>query len=209
VQAHYVEQLARRLGLQPGLVQSEMRRASIVSPAARAAAIAPPPATVTKKLSSEDHLIALLLFHRSLVMDIIRGVSHEDVTDSRNQQILSIISDPSIPDLEPIQIIAGMDDTLADHAERLIGLLEGKPALLPGAVRKEAEWALYRVRLERLRFLQREVTADVREAQKSGDREAEVALMAQLNELADLEKHHYPPPSPYFRDSRTGDAARR
>jgi DNA primase len=209
VQAHYVEQLARRLGLQPGLVQSEMRRANIVSPAARAAAIAPPPATVTKKLSSEDHLIALLLFHRSLVMDIIRGVSHEDVTDSRNQQILSIISDPSIPDLEPIQIIAGMDDTLADHAERLIGLLEGKPALLPGAVRKEAEWALYRVRLERLRFLQREVTADVREAQKSGDREAEVALMAQLNQLADLEKHHYPPPSPYFRDSRTGDAARR
>jgi hypothetical protein len=60
-----------------------------------------------------------------------------------------------------------------------------------------------------LRFLQREVTADVREAQKSGDREAEVALMGQLNELADLEKHHYPPPSPYFRDSRTGDAARR
>ena len=41
------------------------------------------------------------------------------------------------------------------------------------------------------------------EAQKSGDSETEQALRPRLNELAETEKSLYPPPSPYFRDSRT------
>ncbi len=211
VQAHYVELLAARLRLDARLVQSEIRRTNIASPGARATALIPAAvrAAAAPKLTSEDHLLALLLFHRTLCMDIIRDITPEDITESRNQQLLSILADESIPDLDPIQIIAGLDEALADHAERLIGQLEGKPALLPGAVRKEAEWALYRVQLERLKFLQREVTADVREAQKTGDRESEMALMAQLKDLADLERSHYPRPSPYFRDSRTGDEIRR
>lgn len=207
VQAHYVDYLATRLRLEARLVQSEIRRAAALTPAG-------PPlmsgAATTRQaarpaLNSEDHLLAFLLIHRTLCRDIIQDVRREDLMDSRNHELLAILADESIPDLEPAQIIAGFDDAIADHAERLIAQLEGKPALLPGNVRKEAEWALHRLRLDRLKFLQREVSADVREAQKSGDHETEMSLMAQLTELAEQERALYPRPSPYFRDSRTGD----
>jgi DNA primase len=204
VQAHYVDKLAARLRLDPRLVESEIRRASLTSISSKTlvATISPRP-EAAPRLSAEDHLLALLLFHRSLCHDIIASVPPELIVDSRNQALLAIIADPTIPDLEPIQIIAGMDDAVADHAERLIDQLEGTPALLPGAVRKEAEIALDRVRRERLNFLKREVTADLQEAQKTGDSETAIALTLRLNELADGERTLYPPVSPYFRDSRT------
>jgi len=211
VQAHYVDVLAGRLRLDSRIVMSELRRSVLPPSPNRAAEIAPAASrpTAVARLTSEDHLLALLLFHRSLCWDIVQEVRPVDVIEVRNQQLLKIIKDESIPDLDPIQIIAGMEDAIADHAEKLISQLEGKPALLPGAVRKEAEWALYRVQLDRLKFLQREVTADIREAQLGNDREAELGLMAQLASLASQERELYPKPSPYFRDSRTSDTVRR
>jgi DNA primase len=210
VQAHYVEMLASRLRLDPKLVQSEVRRSSLATPAGRTPTAIPIASRVgAKLLSNEDHLIAMLLAHRTLCLDIIAAVPPEEIIESRNQQLLAILADTTIPDLDAVQLVAGLDDLLADHAERLLSHLEGTPALLPGAVRREAESALYRVQLERLRFLQREVTAGVREAQATGDRESEAVLMAQLTELAERERNHYPRPSPYFRDSRTDATARR
>jgi DNA primase len=205
VQAHYVDTLATKLRLDPRLVESEIRRAAITSGMSQrvATVIETQRAPAPPRLSAEDHLLALLLIHRALCRDIIASVPTDQIFDSRNQALLAIISDPEIPDLQPIEIIAGMDDAVADHAERLIEQLQGKPALLPGAVRKEAEWALYRVQVERLKFLQREVSADIREAKKTGDDETEVSLTSRLNELADRERSLYPPVSPYFRDSRT------
>jgi hypothetical protein len=64
--------------------------------------------------------------------------------------------------------------------------------------------AIYRVKLERLRLLKREVAADILEAQMSGDSETEASLKPRLNELADAQKALYPPVSPYFHDTRTG-----
>lgn len=208
VQSHYVDLLAARLRLDPKLVHSELRRTTIVNPSNRpsspALAVIRPAAP--PRLSTEDHLIALLLAHRPLVRDIIAAIPHEEVTESRDQAIFGILADSSIPDLDPMQIIAGMDDAVADHAERLLESLQGKPALLPGAVRREVEEALYRVRLERLRFLSREVNADVQAARKSGDRETEISFTAQLKDLAERERGLYPKPSPYFRDARDNQA---
>lgn len=205
VQSHYVDRLAARLKIDPRLAESEIRRSALTTSANRTVpepVIAPQTLGPTR-LTAEDHLVGLLLFHRSLVRDIAAQVPIELLADSRNRAVIAIVTDESIPDLEPMQIIAGLDDAVADHAERLIEHLQGKPALLPGAVRKEAEWALYRVRLERLKFLQRVVSADIREAQQTGDAETEGALTPKLNELAEQEKSLFPPLSPYFRDSRT------
>jgi hypothetical protein len=51
--------------------------------------------------------------------------------------------------------------------------------------------------------LTREITADIQEAQKTGDVETEAALTPRLNELTERERALYPPMSPYFHDSRS------
>lgn len=203
VQAHYVDMLAAKLRLDSRLVQSEIRRAAIAGGGTRRDDPPVARATVPSKATSEDHLLGLLLFHRSLCRDIIETTPAEEIVDSRNQALLAVLKDPEIPDLDADQIIAGLDDALADHAEALLKQIAGKPALLPGAVRKEAEWAIYRVQVDRLKFLQRETSADLRAAQMSGDTEAASILASQLNELTVRERQLYPPVSPYFRDSRT------
>jgi len=205
VQVHYVDKLAARLKLDPRLVGSEVRRAAVTSPSSVASPASSPAQRIgsSPRSTAEDHVLALLLRHRALCRDIISQVAVEQIVDSRNRELLAVISDPSIPDLEPEQIIAGLDDVVADHAERLLEQLEGEPALLPGAVRREAELAILRAKLERLRFLKREVAADIREAQKSSDAETEATLTPRLNELAEAEKALYPPVSPYFHDTRS------
>jgi DNA primase len=210
LQAHYIEALASRLRLERRLVESEVRRSGAPSarprPASGSAEPEPPPQVV--RMRAEDHLIALLLANRSLLDDVVRQVTPRELTHSRNQSLLATLLDPEVAKLEPEQIVAGLDDPLADYAEWLLSQLEAKPALLPGAVRKEAVWALYRVRLERLKFLQREVSADIREAQATGDDDTESSFRLRLNELAANEKALYPPPSPYFPDTRTADSVR-
>src|SRR5215211_9025490 len=126
VQSHYIGLLARRLDLDERVVTSEIRRASLqrgpVAPTV--VSRAPKPAGP----SHEDHLLALVLRHRSLCRDILPLIPDDDLMDSRNRALLKTLRDESIPDdLDPVQIIAGLDDTLADHAERLLGQLEGKP----------------------------------------------------------------------------------
>lgn len=200
VQAHYVARLASKLRLDERVVQSEVRRSTLRSSASTPA---PSPEQRTPRSDSrEDHLLAMLLRHRSLCSDVISVVPEQDLLDPRNRELLRVLRDDTIPDLPAEHVLAGLDDALADHGERLLESLEGTPAQLPGQVAREARQALDRLSRERFLFLMRQIQEEIRAAQSEEDASALADLMAQLTRLT--ERHHSfnPPPSPYFRDIR-------
>ena len=205
VQSHYIGVLARRLDLDERVVTSEIRRAALQR--------GPTIPVVSERSSKpagvthEDHLLALLLRHRALCRDLFPLVPDDDLMDGRNRALLSVLRDDAIPDdLEPLQIVAGLDDALADHAERLLGQLEGKPAQLPGQVQREVRQTLGLMSKERFTFLLKQIQAEISAAQQAQDAETLDTLMPQLSILAERHRRFYPPPSPYFRDSRDKDA---
>lgn len=209
VQSHYVDLLAARLRLDSRLVNSEMRRRALSRPrtpppptSADAAVQTPNRFRVAKHSSHETHLMALLLRHRTLCREIIATVPANDLTDERNRELLSVLADEDVPDLEPMQIIAGLDDWLADYAESLLDGLEGTPSLAPGQIQREARRTLEQIGKERYDFLLRELTAELQEASRNGDLDAVTRLTPQLDGLRDRHRLYYPPRSPYFRDAR-------
>ncbi len=198
--SHYVSLLAARLRLDERVVLSEVRRATLRAPAAAVAPTAP--ARRPARISTEDHLLAILLAHRSLCREILPKVRPEELSDSRNRELLRFLQDPSIPDLDPIQLVAGLDDTLADHAERLLATLEGKPEQLPGRIQHDALQTLENLGRERLAFLMRQLQGEILAAEKNGDAAEVRALQARVAALYVRHREFYPPPSPYFRDTR-------
>ncbi len=199
--SHYVSLLAARLRLDERVVLSEVRRATLRTPAAAAVA---PAATARRaaRITTEDHLMAILLAHRSLCREILARVRPDEVSDSRNRELLRFLQDPSIPDLDPMQLVVGLDDTLADHAERLLATLEGKPEQLPGRIQHDALQTLENLGRERLAFLMRQLQGEIQVAEKSGDVAEVRALQARIAALYVRHREFYPPVSPYFRDTR-------
>ncbi|HKG24304.1 MAG TPA: DNA primase, partial [Thermomicrobiales bacterium] len=192
VQSHYIGLLARRLDLDERVVTSEIRRSALQrGPVAPTVVERAPKPTGA---SHEDHLLALLLRHRSLCRDLLPLVPDDDLMDGRNRALLQVLRDESIPDeLDPIQIVAGLDDPLADHAERLLGQLEGKPAQLPGQVQREVRQSLDLLSKERFTFLLRQLQAEIAAAQQVSDNESLGTLMPQLAILAERHRRFYPP----------------
>jgi DNA primase len=205
VQSHYIGVLARKLGLDERVITSEIRRSALQRDTTLRPTT-PQRSTKPTAASHEAHLLALLLRHRALSADLLSQVNEDDLMDGRNRALLHVLRDPSIPfDLDPIQIIAGLDDTLADHAEHLLSQLEGKPAQLPGQVQSEIRQTLDLLGNERFRFLLKQIQSEIASAQQSNDTESMGTLIPQLTILVDRHRHYYPPPSPYFKDSRDKD----
>jgi len=205
VQSHYIGVLARKLGLDERVITSEIRRSALQRDST------PRPAeqrtTKPRAASHEDHLLALLLRHRALSYELLQQVPVEDLMDGRNRALLQTLKDETIPpDLDPIQIIAGLDDTLADHAELMLSHLDGKPAQLPGQVQTEIRQTLDLLGNERFRFLLRTLQTEIASAQQANDTEGMSSLVPQLAVLVERHRSYYPPPSPYFKDSRDKDA---
>jgi DNA primase len=199
VQAHYIRMLANRLQLDERVIQSEVRRSSSRQPTVDKPDAAKSPQA---RVSSEDYLLALLLKHRTICRELLPSVPEEDLMDGRNRELLQTLRDESIPDLEPDQILAGLSDEIADHGERLLELLANKPAELPGKIRIEARQALDTLGRERYGFLMRQLQSSIQAAQQDQDQPAIDELKTQIAVLAERHQRFYPPPSPYFRDSR-------
>ncbi|MEA2583741.1 MAG: hypothetical protein QOF33_1826, partial [Thermomicrobiales bacterium] len=58
----------------------------------------------------------------------------------------------------------------------------------------------------RFTFLLRQIQAEIAAAQQANDDDTLGTLMPQLAGLVERHRRFYPPPSPYFRDSRDKDA---
>jgi DNA primase len=210
VQAHYAGFLARKLGLPDELVYSELRRLAIQRPTPGPARGAPVPAPVApvsrfapQRASHEDHLLALLLTHRALLGNVLPIAPEAELLDSRNRELLRTLRDESIPlELEPAAIVAGLDDAIADHAERLLAELAETPARYPGEIERDARKAIERIRKERFDQLMRQLRDEIAAAQLAGEHDLLLDLRDRLALLTQEIRQFDPPRSPYFRDSR-------
>ena len=105
VQSHYVSRLASRLGIDERAIQSEINRRNLtrgpISSPSQPRQETPlrPVAMVNAAAETENHLISLLLAHRSLCRDVIEEVRPDDILDVRNRLILNVLKDPLLPDL--------------------------------------------------------------------------------------------------------------
>ena len=168
---------------------------------------------LVSRASQEDHLLALLLKHRAICAAILLAVVVEDIMDGRNRELLRVLREPechSICRRSKFQHAdAGLDDAVADHAERLLASLEGKPAQYPGQIERDAQQARERLGKERFDYLMRQLQAGIQAAQQAKDQESLLSLSGQMALLYERHRQFYPPPSPYFRDSRDSLAPRR
>ena len=208
VQSHYIALLARRLQVPDADIRNELRRA-VLRTSAEAARLPVQSASRVARASHEDHLLALLLKHRSICRPVLALVPEDDLMDGRNRELLRVLKDERIADLEPEQIVAGLDDTIADHAERLLASLENTPAQFPGQIEREARQALGLLGKERFLYLMRQLQAGIQSAQQADDDASLADLLEQVASLAERHRRFYPPPSPYFRDTRTSSVSGR
>lgn len=202
VQAHHVARLAQRLQLDQRVIVAELRRSHLRA--------SPNPATAARaslsnvgRASHEDYLVALLLKHRAICQAVLSLVPEDDLMDIRNRELLRVLRDERIPDLPPEQIVAGLDDAVADHAERLLATLEGTPAQFPGQIERDARRSLELLGKERFLYLMQQLQAEIQAAQQDDDPGSLADLRGQIAALAERHRHFYPPPSPYFHDMRS------
>jgi DNA primase len=204
VQGHYIGLLSRRLMLDERLVLAEVRRSTMSGrPSAARRTVAEPAPEQQRPRSKEDFLVALLLKHHQLTVDIATRIPLEDIIDVRNRELIRVLSDPSLVDLTAEQLIVGLDDDLADHAENLLAMLEGRPEAFPGNIQTEASQVLENIGKERFMFLFRQLQASLQEATREHDAEQVDLVRHQIAQLSQRHQLFYPAPSPYFTDSRT------
>ncbi|MCC6313209.1 MAG: DNA primase [Thermomicrobiales bacterium] len=211
VQAHYSGVLARRLQLPEATVFAEVRRGAQRTAVGASPNPWPPPSTgIPTRAAHEHHLVALLLRYRATCAAVLAAVLPDDLHDARNRELLAALQDSRIPlELDAEAIVAGLDDSVADHAERLLDSLDQTPAQYPGQTEHDARMALGRLRKERYEALLRGLQQQIGAAQEAGDAAELTDLARQLATLVARQADFQPPLSPYFRDSRDGAAAGR
>lgn len=201
---HYTRLLARRLDISEQVVVSEKRKLNIGGKtAAIRAGLKPEAVEKVRRLSTEDFLMSLLLQHHTLTLDVLDRIPLEDIQDARNRELIKILRDPSTYELESLDLIIAMDDDLADHAEALLGTLEGRPEQFPSHIQTEALKVLEKLGSERFAFLKRQLHQNIQTAQADRDTDSIASLMDQIVRLTERHQQYYPIPSPYFHDSRT------
>ncbi len=204
VQGHYISLLAKRLGLEERLVLSETRRTQLGErPRATRLGVTPEVTNRVARRSTEDHVVAILLRHPDLTRDVASRIPIEELTDVRNREIVRVLRDEDVANLPPEQIVLGLEDHLADHAESLLESLRGRPEQFPGQIQREANEMLMKLGKERFDFLMRQLNATLQTALQDRDSEAMDSIKRQIGALAERHRQYYPPPSPYFLDTRS------
>ena len=204
VQGHYISMLARRLGLEDRLVLAEVRKARLgARPSAQRHGVTPDAIERVARRSTEDYVVALFLKHPDLTRDVVTRIPIEELNDVRNRELVKVLRDGAVAELAPEQIVVALDDHLADHAEFLMSTLEGRPEQFPGQIRRESEQVLIKLGKERFDFLMRQLDTTLKSALQEHDAAALQTVKEQIGKLAERHRQYYPPPSPYFLDTRS------
>lgn len=201
---HYTRLLARRLDISEQVIVSEKRKSTLGGKsAAIRAGMKPGAVEKTRRRSTEDYLVALLLQHHQLNFPVLEQIPIDDIHDARNREIIELLKDPSTNELQGDDLIIAMDDELADHAEALLGSIRGRPEQFPSNILMETSQVLEKLGRERFTFLMRQLHQNLQEARHANDAEATEELKRQIASLTERRSRYDPAPSPYFRDTRT------
>lgn len=198
---HYARMLARKLDL-PESAIAEARRDLRLSTRSRTHKVEAETVPTARRRSTEDFLVGLLMQHHQLNYAALDHLQPEDFQDPRNREILAILKSPDTAELQGMQIVLGMPDALADHAEALLQSLGPRPKMLGGQVLMETEQAVARVQRERHQQLVNQLSAEIATARREGDTETTAELMNQYQQLMERKMSFAPAVSPYFRDTR-------
>jgi len=204
VQGHYISMLARRLGLEDRLVLAEVRKARLGGrPSAQRHGVTADAIERVARRSTEDYVVALFLKHPDLTRDVVARIPIEELNDVRNRELVKVLRDESVAELAPEQIVVALDDQLADYAEFLLTTLEGRPEQFPGQIHRESEAMLIKLGKERFEFLMKQLETSLKMALEEHDAAALLSVKEQIGKLAERHRQYYPPPSPYFLDTRS------
>lgn len=214
-QAHYIGLLARMLRIAEDVVASEIRRLALVRPnrpqttgAQRTGTAAPPESVPPERAIAvrEDHLLALLLAYPDAAHDLATEIAADDFASTTNRLLWEALC-PTIvanPRISAADLLASIpDEVLREVATALVAALGNRPTGVPGPIRQEIRDTLRLLHQDandaKIRLLQ----GALAEAGLAGDRDALTMLSGQLLPLLTARRDFAPPPSPYFRDSRT------
>ncbi len=197
---HYARQLARKLDL-PESAIAEARR-SLKAEARRSTAVTETAPRGPRKLNSEDYLIGLLIFHHQLNYAVLDRLEPDEFTNPLNREILRVLKSPETTELQGIQIVVGLSETLADHAQDILDSLGPRPKALGGQVVRETEQAATRLKRERHQRLVNQLSAEISVARQANDTETLTDLMMQYQRLVEQATAFAPAESRYFRDLR-------
>jgi DNA primase len=204
VQGHYISLLARKLGLEDRLVLAEVRKSNIGRrPSAQRQGVTPEAVERVARRTTEDYVVALFLKHPDLTRDVVARMPVEEIADIRNRELVRILQDGAVTGMTAEQIVVALDDELANHAENLLESLEGRPEQFPGQIHRESEEMLMKLGKERYTFLMRQLDSTLKLALLENDAETLTSVKEQIGKLAERHRQYYPPPSPYFLDSRS------
>lgn len=206
VQGHYITRLSRKLDLEERLVLSEVRRNSLRARVnATRQGLTEEARDKAVHRSTEDYLTALLLNHPDLTRDVVSRVPTDDFLDVRNRELVQLLRGGEIGMMTPQQIVLGLEDELADHAEQLIESLAGRPEQFPGQIQREASEVLMKLGKERFDFLLKQLDTALQGALAERDNETLTLVKEQIRTLAERHRQYYPRVSPYFLDSRSSN----
>ncbi len=197
VQAHYVADVARRLKVNEGLILASGHTQAPV----RARRRAENQVIQSRRVAtSEEHLFALLLRHPLILGGLIAEIPENEVVDARRVEILRMLKATAPENSE--SALDALPPETRDHAEALLALIEDRPLSQAGQARREAEWALRRLRKEHHDYRMQQLLSGLAAAEQEGDQESLQHNLSLIDQVKARYPEFYPEPSPYFRDVR-------
>lgn len=198
---HYARLLARKLDLPETAIAEAKRSMKLES---RRSVREPDAAPPQRRHTAEDYLMALLIQHHQINYPVLDRLDGDDLVDPRNRELLDFLKKPETAELEGEQIVIGLPDDLADHAEQLLASLQQRAKLMASDVLLETDQAANRIQRDRHQTLVALVQAELAEARKAGDTALISELMQRYQRLIERRRSFEPGQSSYFRDLRSG-----
>lgn len=202
-QHHYTVQLAGLLRLPDTIVADEVRRGGRAPAAGTGGGRAVTGRAQRPALTREQHLVALALsapgIARELADDVRPGAFRDTTNRLLWEQIVArALADPAV---KTEQILEELDEQLRQTASDLLATRAAGGRRVALAETREARDTLRLLRQEAYDAQRVQLQHALSEAEDSETRQA---LALRLNALLEERRAFDPPPSPYFRDLRSG-----
>jgi len=172
--AHYLQRLARLLGLDERVLLWQMRGSGTTGRSGRGRVAKESISPGAESTNPEEYALFLLLKSPELLLDDEIRLSGEDFVDAESREIFQALSESLRQGgrVVPGEWVDALDISLRGRVELLLTRQQGKPALSLEQAREGLAKAVWRMRRERNESLQQEFGFLILDAQERGDSQA-------------------------------------